>query len=156
MVRYALGRRAMKRVLQLVIVIVSTLTTPLMLQAAPCGICREEMERGQDLIRLECNHAWHAHCLIGWDRTNSNNGNCPICARSLRERGGSGQTRLFEALEQHDAPPGDRRRHRDRALRAPDAAAARAEPPLCPSTACEYAKTCMMIGLVFYLFYQIL
>jgi len=89
----------MKRMLQLVILILGVFTTPLMLQAAPCGICREDITRDEDVVRLQCcPQTWHASCLIGWDDARSGTTSCPACSQSLRERGESDAMRLFERM----------------------------------------------------------
>jgi len=42
-----------------------------------CSICYESLDNNKDTYKLECNHNYHAECIIKWFRTKKSN--CPMC-----------------------------------------------------------------------------
>lgn len=41
-----------------------------------CGICLEQMDSGQPVVKLSCGHIYHGDCINRWRRTSDT---CPVC-----------------------------------------------------------------------------
>ncbi|WCJ35639.1 RING/U-box superfamily protein [Euphorbia peplus] len=48
--------------------------------SSECRICLDTLSIGERVIRLPCNHVFHADCLITWLQTSQF---CPLCSFSL-------------------------------------------------------------------------
>lgn len=45
-----------------------------------CPVCKDELKKGEEAMKLPCNHEFHKECLMPWlERANT----CPICRKEL-------------------------------------------------------------------------
>ena len=52
-----------------------------------CGICLDDNEEDNTMVKLPCNHIFHQSCIEKWARTqiNSNlNPECPVCRNEIK------------------------------------------------------------------------
>jgi len=56
-----------------------------------CSICLGEYDHGEDLVRLPCNHIYHAECIASWT---NNNVRCPLCNLDLESAPLSSESRV--------------------------------------------------------------
>ncbi|GFP81407.1 E3 ubiquitin-protein ligase rnf126-b [Phtheirospermum japonicum] len=48
-----------------------------------CGICKGKTKVGAQISVLQCKHAFHSHCVVGWLEDNRL---CPVCQLSSYKR----------------------------------------------------------------------
>ncbi|KAK2641070.1 hypothetical protein Ddye_022833 [Dipteronia dyeriana] len=41
-----------------------------------CGVCQEDMQRGDDARAMDCMHVFHHDCILHWLHRNNT---CPLC-----------------------------------------------------------------------------
>ncbi len=46
-----------------------------------CSICLEGYKHGEFIVKLQCKHFFHPHCILQWFKMN---GSCPICKQKLK------------------------------------------------------------------------
>lgn len=47
-----------------------------------CSVCLTNLndnDEHQEIMQLECGHKFHSNCIVNWFRSQSSNGNCPLC-----------------------------------------------------------------------------
>jgi hypothetical protein len=45
-----------------------------------CSVCQDNMEVGENVLRLSCCHAFHSECIMTWLHKNNN---CPMCRHEM-------------------------------------------------------------------------
>lgn len=48
--------------------------------ADQCSVCLENMQVGQQAVRLQCNHMFHENCIQRWTRGHNT---CPVCREPI-------------------------------------------------------------------------
>ena len=52
------------------------------LEKAQCAICLENLNKQENILKLECSHIYHVNCLKDW-YIKSKNKDCPMCRESI-------------------------------------------------------------------------
>ena len=59
---------------------IETIIIPMEMQDTECKICEENFKVDEEAKKLECEHCFHAQCLIPWLKIKSS---CPTCRQSI-------------------------------------------------------------------------
>eukprot|EP00834_Sanchytrium_tribonematis_P007113 NODE_597_length_5571_cov_0.535270.p3 type:complete len:161 gc:universal NODE_597_length_5571_cov_0.535270:4255-3773(-) len=60
------------------------ITTP---NESECGICHEKLPTMELIVKTDCSHEFHRHCITKWYNSNiGSHGTCPICRDPLFKR----------------------------------------------------------------------